>query len=96
MVAHHEVTVFRHLVRELDVAFAERKLINIRFIKNLVIYRYYAVFINGDHISGTADDPLEQKFVLPVKAAQIPGLHILRFDQKEDIFVLQGRVHTIT
>ena len=55
----------------------------------------HSVLVEGDDITGQADDALEQKLVLPVKSAKVAGLHVAALDQQNDVPVLQSGVHAV-
>ena len=95
MVAQHKITVFRHLIGELDVAFSQGKLVHVRLVQRLTVHGDNAVLIQRDHVARQADDTLEQKLVLPVKTAQVAGFHVAGLDQQNDVLVLQGGVHAV-
>lgn len=88
MVAQHEVTVFRHLIGEPDVAFAHGQRVHIGFVQRYAVYRDYAVHVHIDHITGLPDDALEQQLVLPVKPAQLAVFNVVGFYQQDNVFII--------
>ena len=95
MVTQYEIPVFRHLIGKFDVAFAQSQFIYIWLIQRLAVHSDHTVLVQFDHITGQADDALEQKLVLPVKSAKVAGLHVAVLDQQNDVPVLQSGVHAV-
>ena len=63
MVAHHKIIVFRNLVWEFNIAFAQRLFRNIRLVQFLVVDVDGAFVVDPDVIAGDTDDPFDQNLV---------------------------------
>ena len=77
MDTEHKIAVFRHLIGEPDVTFAQCQLVHIRLVQHSAVHGHMAVLVHGDHVTRLADHTLEQELVLPIKAAQVAGFYKL-------------------
>ena len=91
MVAHTEIPAFRHLVRKLDVAVAQRFFCQIRFIQQLPVYIDIAVFVDVHPLARSGDTALHQNLVSQIKGHQISLLEVGALYRNHDITLFQSR-----
>lgn len=83
MIAHHEVPVLRHLIRELDVALTQRQLSHVRLIKLDAVDGDAAFLVNVNPAAGARDHALHQHLVVVIERHDVPLLEVSGLERQD-------------
>ena len=93
MIAHQKILTFRHLIRQIDVAVAQRLVRQIRLVNHRSVHRNIAVRIDVNAVARRPNHALNQRLVGIQKRTQIAAFQLVRFHQHHNLAFVQRRRH---
>ena len=96
MISHDEVSSFRHLIRQFDIAFSQCRLLQIGFIKWFVINVYITRLVYINPFPWQADHTFDQNLIVIIKRNDITTFISPAPYGCNDVPIHQGRRHRST